>query len=546
MALKPFSIKSTCIADDATLYAHIESALTRGLPVLPQYEPHNEVAVLVGSGPSVKDYLGEIRARQHQRQRIVALKDAHDWLLDHGITPDYAVAIDPQESRSNVFHMPHKNVSYLIASQVHPALLDNLNGMEVYLWHAYIRDGQTIPPPGTPMIAGGTTTGLRAITLFYSLGFRTVELYGFDSCLKDGTLRMNGSTPRPGDDTINEIVVDGRTFYSNPSMTAQAAEFQNLYSTMPDLTIHAHGDGLIQAIVKARENRPLRTVSFLHHYGPQSASYRYRCQLPAEWLGATINDLSADVLVVSKPDALTIPEMKQALGTGQSVIVDFCDDHFDQPHYRDMLRLADAVTCSTDVLRDRIIGLGRTAEVIPDPYEYPEAAPHCHGANLLWFGHPSNLKDANLVRFAAYTLGIVSNGPGLTPWSHETMLTEFAKADIVIMPASASYKSANRTIEAIRQGCFVVAEPHPALMKIPGIWIGDIEEGIAWANQHQQDANQRIRHSQMYVSQAFGPRTVAYAWSRVIQACPSTWGQAIAPGPIGSMLTSTEPMSVAT
>ncbi len=546
MTLQPFTITSRCVADDATLYAHIESALARNLPTVQQYEPHNGVAVLVGSGPSVQGYLEEIRNRRLAGDCVIALKDTHDWLIQHEIIPHFAVAIDPQAERATVFQSPHSDVTYLIASQVHPSMLDHLSLFHVELWHAYIKDGQTVPPPGTPMIAGGTTTGLRAITLLYSMGFRRFELYGFDSCLSDGVLRMNGTRPRSGDDTVHEIVVDSQTFHSTPAMTAQASEFQNLYLSMPDMQLQAHGHGLIQAIVRARAARPIRTVSFLHHFGPNSASFRYRTQIPAQEIGATINDLTADVLVIGKPDAVTITEVKQALGRGQSVIVDICDDHFHLPHYRAMVRLADAVTCCSSVLQRTIAELGRESTVIPDPYEYPEVEPHCHGAYLLWFGHASNLSSAYLERFSAYPLRVVSNAAGTIPWSLETMRDEFARADIVILPHSAPYKSANRAIEAIRQGCFVVAEPHPALTEIPGIWIGDIQEGIAWASQHPHDANKRIRASQMYVSRTFAPKIVAYAWSRVIQACPSTWGQVIAPGPIGSMLTSTPEPTYAT
>jgi hypothetical protein len=489
----------------------------------------------------VSGQLDAIRASQAAGGYIVAIKDAHDWLIANGIIPKAAVAIDPQASRATVFQHPHESVHYLIASQVHPTMLDQLAGYRVSLWHAYVRKNQSVPPHGTPLISGGTTTGLRAITLLYSMGFRDFELYGYDSCLSNGVLRMNGTVPRPGDDTINDIVVGWRTFACNPSMTAQASEFQNLFWSMPDLTIRSYGDGLITAILQERQARPLRTVSFLHSFGPRAASYRYRAESPAKHLGATLNNRQADVWVVAKPESVSVPEVKAALGEGKSVIVDFCDDHFHTPHYRDMLRLADAVTCSTAVLAKTIAALGREATVIDDPFEYPEAAPHCRGNRLLWFGHGLNRPTT-----FPFPVRMVSNSPGDIPWSYETMLDEFATADIVLLPRSAAYKSANRAVEAIRQGCFVVAEDHPALREIPGLWIGSLEEGIAWAQAHPAAANERIRHSQTYISERFDPRTVAAAWSRVIQVCPSTWGQGTVAGLAGSMSISREPMSVAT
>jgi hypothetical protein len=89
------------------------------------------------------------------------------------------------------------------------------------------------------------------------------------------------------------------------------------------------------------------------------------------------------------------------------------------------------------------------------------------------------------------------------------MLDEFAQADIVVIPATALYKSANRAIEAIRQGCYVVAEPHPALEGFP-IYIGNIKEGIEWTT--QQDMNELISKAQKFVMEEFSPATLIDRW----------------------------------
>jgi hypothetical protein len=195
--------------------------------------------------------------------------------------------------------------------------------------------------------------------------------------------------------------------------------------------------------------------------------------------------------------------------------------------------------------------LGREPVVVAEPYEFPEAEPHCHGTNLLWFGHSSNFGSLirlmpSLVKWPVRILtnkeGVLVEGPiEVIDWDPIAMVAELTRADIVLMPATAAYKSPNRTVEAIRQGCFVVAEPHPSLMKIPGIWIGNIQEGIEWASQHQQEANERTRLAQQYVNQVHHPRTVACAWSRIIQACPSTWGVDAVTGPAGSISTANIP-----
>lgn len=540
MELRPFEIGSRCVMPDAELFRHIGLAMERNLPEIGQHFEHNGVAVVVASGPSVDGQLDSIKKHRDAGHPIIALKDAHDWLIERGVVPDYAVAIDPQEHRWNCFKLKHRKVKYFIASQCHPAMFEHLKGFDVYLWHVYVKKGQSVPL-GRPLIAGGTTTGLRAITLLYTMGFRKFELYGYDSCLKDGVLRVNGDKSKEG--VVIPVIVEGKSFYCNPAMAAQAKEFERVFDYM-DITINAHGEGLIAEILQARRNIKPFSISFIHKGGPGLASYRYRAEIPAgELENASLNDLTADVLIFAKPAFEELAEVRQARALGKRVIVDFCDDHFDKlPHYAEMARLADAVACPTAVMAEIIKQkTGKEAHVIPDPFEYPEVAPHCNGAKLLWFGHGLNLPSLGRVMpdLQTYALRVVSNIPGTIQWSKETMLREFLDADIVIIPATATYKSANRAIEAIRQGCFVAAEPHPSLENIPGIWIGDIKEGIEWSIQNQEEANRWICEAQLFVEERYSPRTLAYAWRTIILGQNSTSDLETSTGKVGSTSTYT-------
>lgn len=227
-----------------------------------------------------------------------------------------------------------------------------------------------------------------------------------------------------------------------------------------------------------------------------------------------MNDLTADVLVYAKPLEEELPEMAAMKGLGKKVVVDFCDDHFSgRPYYKRAAILADRVTCPTSVMADVIrVNSGVESVVIPDPYEFPEEPAHCRGDRILWFGHSINFPSLKRVREGIkHPLRVVSNVPGCIPWSIETMRRELADADIVIMPATAKYKSANRTVEAIRQGCFVVAEPHPSIEEFP-IWIGDIPKGVEWAVSNPEDARRLTAKAQDYVREKFSPRTIARLW----------------------------------
>jgi uncharacterized Rossmann fold enzyme len=532
MSLLPLKITGQCVSDDDTLFGHMDAAVARGYPQVTQaLEAKEGRIVLVASAPSVKGQLELIKKMQADGLPIVAIKGAHDWLIDNGVMPDYALAIDPQEHRI-AFHRPWWSVRYMIASQCHPAMFDNLEGFDVTLWHPYIKKGQD-RPKNCMLIGGGTTSGLRAISLFYVLGWRNFELFGFDSCNDGDQLRVNGDGLKDGDKLIEvRIEPKGEPYFCNAAMALQAEHFQTYYDYLPDATFTGHGHGLIQAIIKKRSQNVFELAglidgrkelnnrtSFIHWGDNKSASWRYRAKIPAgDW--ASLNDLTADTLVFAKPQAHELMDMARAKARGAWIVVDFCDDHFDWMHYSEALRLADVVTCPTEEMARRIKLLGRDAVVIADPFEYPLKKPHCKGVNLLWYGHQVNRASLEriLPDLAGYHLRVVSNFAGSIPWSKKTMLKEFAQADIVVLPATETYKSANRAIEAIRQGCFVVAEPHPALEGFP-IYIGNIKDGIEWTLKNKP--NRLISKAQSFVTERFLPQTLIEQW-KTATARPTT------------------------
>jgi hypothetical protein len=527
MSFLPLKVNGKCVADDDTLFAHMDAAIARGFPQVKQAGLEKTGSILlVASAPSVKGQVELIKKMQAAGAPVVAIKGAHDWLIDNGVIPDYALAIDPQEHRI-AFYKPNKAVKYMIASQCHPAMFDNLAGYDVNIWHPYLTKGQN-RPKNSMLIGGGTTSGLRAMSLFYVLGWRQFELFGYDSCNDGEMLRVNGDGLKDGDSLI-EVRIDpnGETFYCNSAMALQAEHFQTYYDYLPDAVFNGHGHGLIQAIIRKRAENMMELgsiintqaqqndrVSFIHFGDYWSASWRYRAKIPSgDW--ASLNDLTAGTLVFAKPQAHELMDMARAKARGARVIVDFCDDHFDWTHYAEALRIADAVTCPTQEMAKRIKALGYEATVIPDPFEYEEMPPHCTGVNLLWYGHAVNKQSLQriLPDIEEYPLRVVSNFAGAIPWSHETMLKEFARADIVIIPATDTYKSPNRAIEATRQGCFVVAEPHPALDGFPGIWIGNIKEGIKWTTQRNVWRN--ISAAQKFVMEKYSPQIVIDAWKTI-------------------------------
>lgn len=290
------------------------------------------------------------------------------------------------------------------------------------------------------------------------------------------------------------------------------------------------------------------SIGFWHPGGDQMASFRYRAKIPARELGASVNDEHVDILILSKPIPEDVEWLKKRKKQGLVTIADFCDDHFHRSFYRTIAKNADYVTCNTPVLCDIIhTFVNRDVEIIDDPYEFEEVLPHGSSNRLFWFGHRVNYQGLERVlrTFHKYPIFAVSNIPGCREWSQAAMIQGFMESDIVVLPATDAYKSANRAVEAIRQGCFVVAEPHPALEHIPGIWVGDLQEGVEWATAHWPEANQRTRQAQEYVRGRYAPLVQAAAWRSLLErvTLDSISGAGINDGPDGSMSTTPETVS---
>ena len=247
---KPLKIMTKCIADDETLLSHIKENSARKLPEFtPAPVGHSGHAVLVGSGPSVATQIESLREQKRKGRTIFAIKGAHDWCLENNIMPDVCIMLDPQAKIKNcIKHKQKQGILYLIASQCHPEVFEDLKDYPVMIWHALSKIGEEEILPGRVLVGGGTTTGLRAINLAWSWGYRKFHLYGYDSSLTDGAKRVNGDKPGK---TI-EVFCGHRKFQANPAMAAQANELQQMLQIFKNIKLRAYGDGLVQEILKSR------------------------------------------------------------------------------------------------------------------------------------------------------------------------------------------------------------------------------------------------------------------------------------------------------
>ena len=274
-------------------------------------------------------------------------------------------------------------------------------------------------------------------------------------------------------------------------------------------------------------------IVFVHQGGPQFASYRYRAAIPAEELAklgheTAINDGIADVVAFSKPMLTDVQIAEKARGDGAKIIFDLGDDHLAHPIlgpiYQKMMELAHLIVTPTLEMAERVYRVsGRSAEIIPDPYEEELQAPHaCEGERLLWFGHQLNLKDLTPWRPLLNGLRIVT---GPTPskhilWSRETQTIELAYATIVVLPVrpGVEFKSNNRILNSVRGGCFVITAPHPSHDEFRRfLWVGHIKTGLDWARAFRGELDGLVAQAQDYVEEHYAPTVIARRWAQVVE-----------------------------
>lgn len=283
--LAPLKILARCVADFPTIREQVKYCCGLGLQYFtPTLQRHELEAVLVGSGPSVKNEIKNLEKKNRERfpngkYLFFGIKGGHDFLLENGIEPHFGIAVDPMEKihREN-FLKKAKECKYFIASQCHPTLFDTLiaRGEQVIIWHL-LTDNlmKWSQEEGSPIfqhyfIPGGSTSGLRTIVLAYAMGFRKFHLFGYDCCLslakpgdKKPTLRKVGGEICDGNDekgrekAIEVFVGEGtdrRGFWADRAMASQCTEFQELLKSMSrdhdPFTVKAYGRGMIQHIVR--------------------------------------------------------------------------------------------------------------------------------------------------------------------------------------------------------------------------------------------------------------------------------------------------------
>jgi hypothetical protein len=252
-------------------------------------------------------------------------------------------------------------------------------------------------------------------------------------------------------------------------------------------------------------------------FGPGIASSRLRAQIPQRELKKLGINQGNDVLVYGK-HGVSFAETKPF----QYRIYDICDDHFHSKHetyYREHAGNADLITVNSEEMA-RVVSreVGREAIIIPDPYESDEQEAGI-GDYLFWFGHESNLQD--LEQWLPIDGLRILTG---NEWSREKQITMLKECSCVILPTGKSMaKSANRLIEAVRNGRYVIAGELPAHEEFkPFMSITqELKNNLQWfRDSNPADIIQRIRDCQAFIRDRYSPGRISRLWLEAInQVC---------------------------
>jgi uncharacterized Rossmann fold enzyme len=223
--------------------------------VVPAETVSDEEIAIVCYGPSLRKTWHEIK----NFKKIMTCSGAHKYLLDRGIVPTWHVDLDPREHKARMLGTPHKDVEYLIASCVHPTMLDKLEGFNVKLWHIFANeDNRELPlvyPRGEWILTGGSNVGLRCLVMARILGYRKFHVFGMDNSFPADTshhadIHLNASAK------VYEVPYHGKMYYCEPVMVDYARQFFHEIAQLPDVKLVMHGEGLLQHMVYNKIGEP--------------------------------------------------------------------------------------------------------------------------------------------------------------------------------------------------------------------------------------------------------------------------------------------------
>jgi len=216
---------------------------------------HNKVAILCGSGPSLADSIEEIKAKQANGGIVFSMNGAAQFLDDNGILADYQVIIDARDETAQLVG-PAKQ--HLFASQVSYRCFERVP--DAILWHLQIEGIDDYFPEYNDsycLIGGAASVGNTATCLAYAMGYRDLQIYGYDSSNK-GTSSHSFHQKMNDGEPMASVKFGEKDYLCSLTMKLQAEKFMDTSRVLRSygVNIDVHGYGLLPDMWAAWKDLP--------------------------------------------------------------------------------------------------------------------------------------------------------------------------------------------------------------------------------------------------------------------------------------------------
>lgn len=250
----------------------------------------DEKIIICSAGPSLDPM--EVKPHYDAGVKVVAVKHAIKKLHDAGIIPWAVILLDPRSHVGDFIADIHKDTIVFVASMVDPDVSTRLvtSGYKVIGYHCAVGANEMdFLRNGDCLIVGGSATATRGISVLEGLGFRNMELYGYDCCYhekpdlkekkENGTNKYEEITLEV--ETYGEKKVK-RTFWTEGQLLAQLQEFRNYYFVREGLNLNFHGDGMIPWVCRNKN----RHKQYIEHQARISEDNAFHLD---EYIGRLVN-----------------------------------------------------------------------------------------------------------------------------------------------------------------------------------------------------------------------------------------------------------------
>jgi SAM-dependent methyltransferase len=248
------------------VWQQMRENLSKGLKQLRPFEEQSEQKVVVlGGGPSLNNYVEEIKQLKADGAKIVTMNGTYAWAKEHGLWPVTQFMLDAREFNTRFVDPVDEGNTYILASQIHPSIVDKLPPERVWLMQCNLDPSsiEVMEEHGKMYVdwfpvCGGSTIMLRTLPALFMLGFRDIEVFGFDSCLMgraiegDDIVTHEHHAYEQKENDITDVMqvgvvgVAGKQFAVMGWQLCQAKEFIDFRQRLlGGMNIKVHGDGII-------------------------------------------------------------------------------------------------------------------------------------------------------------------------------------------------------------------------------------------------------------------------------------------------------------